>query len=229
MYANLREGFPELFVNPPGADYAILFEPDEVAAAEAAQAEELARYGMPASMAETGVVYADPYVMVLRDPVRRPSGALGTYIRAVPFGNASGVVILPVHNGRVILLRHFRHATRDWQWELPRGFGMPGADPADDARRELADELGVAAAQLHDLGTIYPDTGLTAAAVHLFLAEVAGEPRPADREEGISEVRHVSPAELAELIRDEKIKDGFTIAAYARAVLRGHLAAGPET
>jgi hypothetical protein len=33
----------------------------------------------------------------------------------------------------------------------------------------------------------------------------------------------VSPEELAGLIRDESIKDGFTITAYTRAVLRGHL------
>ncbi|WP_433726409.1 NUDIX hydrolase [Actinoplanes sp. CA-051413] len=108
----------------------------------------------------------------------------------------------------MVLVRHFRHATRNWQWELPRGFGMPGTDPADDARRELRDEIGVEAAKLHELGTIYPDTGMTAAAV---------------REEGITEIREVSPEELAGLIRDESIKDGFTITAYTRAVLRGHL------
>jgi ADP-ribose pyrophosphatase len=228
MYTVLRGSFPELFVNPPGAGFEILLDPDDIAAAQVAQAEELARDGMPASMAETGVVYMDPYVMILRDAVRRPSGALGTYIRAVPSGNAAGVVILPVHNGQVVLVRHFRHSTRDWQWELPRGFGMPGAEPADDARRELADEIGVPAVALHDLGAIHPDTGLAVTAVRLFLAEITDEPRPADTEEGITQVRHVSPTELGELIRDETIKDGFTITAYARAVLRGHLATAPR-
>jgi len=223
MYTDLREGFPELFVNPPDAGFEILLDATEVAAAENAQAEELIRYGMPATMADTGVVYADPYVMMLRDAVRRPSGDLGTYIRLVPAGNAAGVVILPIHNGRVVLVRHFRHATRNWQWELPRGFGLPGTDPADDARRELRDEIGVEAAKLHELGTIYPDTGMTAAAVRLFLAEVTEEPWAADRAEGITEIREVSPEELAGLIRDESIKDGFTITAYTRAVLRGHL------
>jgi 8-oxo-dGTP pyrophosphatase MutT (NUDIX family) len=106
---------------------------------------------------------------------------------------------------------------------------MPGTDPADDARRELRDEIGVEAVRLHELGTIYPDTGMTAAAVRLFLAEVTDEPWAADREEGITEIREVSPEELAGLIRDESIKDGFTITAYTRAVLRGHLGfSGPE-
>jgi ADP-ribose pyrophosphatase len=225
MYANLREGFPDLFVNPPGADFEILFDPADVAAAEQSQAEELAKYGMPATMAETGVVYADPFVMLLRDAVRRPGGEFGTYLRVVPFGNANGVVILPVHNGQIVLVRHFRHATRGWQWEVPRGFGLPGADPADDARRELSDEIGVQAEKLHELGVVYPDSGLTASAVHLFLAEVTDEPQVADRDEGITEVRHVSPDEMTAMIADETINDGFTINAYARAVVRGYLPA----
>ncbi|MET3422571.1 ADP-ribose pyrophosphatase [Actinoplanes tereljensis] len=224
MYASLRESFPELFVNPPGAGYEILLDPELRAAAEKFYAGQLAGYGFPAELAQTGVVYYDPWVMLLRDAVRGPSGEFGTYIRAVPFGNAEGVVILPVHDGRVVLVRHFRHATRDWQWELPRGFGLPGSEPADDARRELLEEIGAEATALHELGAIYPDTGLTSGVTRLFLAEIAGEPRPATAE-GITEVRHVSPAELGELIRDETIKDSFTINAYARAVLRGHLEA----
>jgi ADP-ribose pyrophosphatase len=223
MYDDLRESFPELFVNPPGASFVILTEPDDVAAAEEARTTELAGYGMPAFMAETGVVYFDPFFMLVRDAVRMPSGALGTYGRTISPGNASGVVILPRYGDDVVLVHHFRHATRSWHDELPRGFGLPGSDPEENARRELKEEIGVEATALHDLGGIYPDTGATGTAVRLFYAEVAEPPRAADAEEGIDSVRLVSPAELGAMIRDEAVTDGFTINAYARAVLRGLL------
>lgn len=223
MYSSLRESFPDLFANPPGASFEILVEPRDVTAAEQSRAAELAAHGMPAFMGETGVVYADPYFMVVRDAVRTPSGALGTYSRIISAGNASGVVVLPRFDDQVVLVRHFRHSTRTWHLELPRGFGMPGSDPGDDARRELREEIGVSATALHDLGVTYPDSGATGTPVRLFYAEVTEPPFAADTEEGIEAVRGVSPAELGRMIADETITDGFTMSAYSRAVVRGHL------
>ena len=223
-YDSLRESFPELFVNPPGAAFEILTEPAEITAAETARAADLAEYGMPADMAETGVVFMDPYMMIVRDAVRTRSGAYGTYGRSISPGNTSGVVVLPRVPEGVVLVDHFRHSTRSWHLELPRGFGTPGAvDAAEDARRELREEIGVAAAAMHDLGILYPDTGGTSTPVRLFLAEITETPSAADREEGIDAVRIVSPDELAALIGDATISDGYTIAAYTRAVLRGLL------
>ncbi|MFC4150468.1 NUDIX hydrolase [Micromonospora mangrovi] len=222
-YQDVREGLPELFVNPPGAPVEILLDPSDVAAAERSAADDLARVGLPASWGETGVVYMDPFVMVLRDAVRTPLGALGTYSRTVNAGNAPGVVVLPCYRGSVVLLRHFRHSTRSWHLEVPRGFGTPGGNAADDARRELLEEIGVPAARIEPLGLMFPDTGQSATEVHLFHAEIDDEPRIGDPAEGIDEVRLVTAAELAALIRDGAITDGFTMAAFTRALLRGVL------
>jgi len=224
MYADLRESRPGLFANPPGAAFEILTEPAEIESAERARAADLAASGLPAFMAETGVVYADPYFMVVRDAVRMvPSGRYGAYARMLNAGDATGVVMLPRTADGIVLVQHFRHSTRRWHLELPRGFGTPGADPVDDARRELHEEIGVEATALHDLGIVFPDSGANGTEVRLFLAEVSDPPRAADRDEGIDAIRVVPPGELGRLIRDEIITDGFTIAAYTRAVLRGFL------
>jgi ADP-ribose pyrophosphatase len=222
-YRRLQEDLPEIFVNPPGAPITLLLAPSEVAAAEEAAAERLTRSGLPAAWSETGVVYLDPWVMVLRDAVRTPTGALGTYSRTVHTGNTAGVVVLPLYRGEVVLLRHFRHSTRDWHLEVPRGFGTPGAAPAEDARRELQEEIGVVAATLEPLGMVHPDTGQSANSAHLFCAAIADAPRLADENEGIDAIRVVAPAELAALIAAGTVTDGFTIAAFTRAVLTGAL------
>ncbi|MBU2664230.1 NUDIX hydrolase [Actinoplanes bogorensis] len=223
LYRDMRDGRPELFVNPEGAPIEILFEPDDVAAAEAATAAMLAEYGLPAEWGQTGVVFMDHVITVLRDAVRMPNG-LGTYDRAVNAGNAAGVVVLPRYREQVVLIRHFRHSTREWHLEVPRGFGTPGNDDAEcDARREVQEEIGVAAAELEDLGVMYPDTGASGTPVRLFYAELDEEPVTVDEAEGITGIVLVPVAELTVMIADGTLTDGFTIAAFARAQFRGLL------
>jgi ADP-ribose pyrophosphatase len=224
-YRELRDAHPELFVNPPDAPFQILDDPADMAAAEDAAVRVLTEQGRPTSWGHTGVVFEDAYSITLRDPVRKPTGSIGTYFRRISPGNAPGVVVLPVHEGNVVLVRHFRHSTRQWHLEVPRGFGTPGSSPEEDARRELLEEIGADPTTLTSLGEVYPDTGQMATPVLLYYAEVAWI-HTAGREEGIGSLRTVTPVGLAEQIRTGEITDGFTINAYTRAVLRGLLPGG---
>ncbi|MGP3954118.1 hypothetical protein [Streptomyces sp. 7N604] len=63
-----------------------------------------------------GVVYEDAHVMLLRDPVRFPfpDGRTGTCTRSVGAIQEPGCVVLPLLGREVVLLEHFRHATRSW-------------------------------------------------------------------------------------------------------------------
>ncbi|MFJ8582533.1 NUDIX hydrolase [Micromonospora sp. NPDC093277] len=225
-YRELRARLPELFVNPSGAAVEILVDPAEVAAAERAKATALRARGLPAEWGRTGVVYQDEWVTLLRDPVRFPDGGLGTYIRSVSVGGAPGVVLLPLLDGAVVLVEHFRHATRRWHLEAPRGFGEPGVPAEEQAARELREEIGAIDARLVDLGVLNPDTGTSTDEVRLFLAEVRTVGEPEERE-GIRAVRLCRPTEVGELIRDGVINDSFTIAAWSRAFLRGLLDEAP--
>ena len=92
--------------------------------AEDRMAGLLRQVGAPAESAQFGVAFSDSFVLILRDAVRFADGSLGTYLRSVPpEGSFPGVVVLPIWQGHVLLVRHFRHATREWHLELPRGFG----------------------------------------------------------------------------------------------------------
>lgn len=221
-YRELRVRRPELFENPPDAVVEILDEPGLVAAAERAKAAALRVRGLPEEWSRTGVVYQDEYLTLLRDPVRFPGGALGTYIRALPSSGAEGVVLLPVLDGAIVLVEHFRHATRRWHLEAPRGFGERGVPADEQAARELREEIGAEPVRLVDLGLLHPDTGTSTDEVRLYLAEIA-EVGALGVEEGIRAVRTCPAGQVGELIRDGVITDGFTIAAWTRASLRGLL------
>jgi ADP-ribose pyrophosphatase len=201
-YEELRAERPELFVNPPGG-IEILTDPEAVAAAG-------------------GVVYEDPYVILLRDAVRfpGPGRVRGTYIRSISATAEPGCVILPLLDGQVVLVEHFRHATRSWQWEVPRGFGTPGLGAGENAAKELKEEIDAAVTELLPLGELHPDTGGLGSSVLLFAAriETIGG---LDTGEGIRSALTLPFADTEAMVADGRITDAFTIAVLSRARLAG--------
>ena len=223
-YSDLRKNRPDLFRNPPGSAYTIELDAAAQDTVTASQRRWMHDAGIPAEYGDVGVVYQDEYLSIVRDAVRFRDGRLGSYIRVLPTARvgAGGSVVLPLVDGGVMLARHFRHATRTWLWEAPRGFPDPGEEPADTAARELMEELGLAPVELVYLGPIHPDTGLSPSAMHIFAAQVTDDPR-ADRLEGIDEVRRLSPAELDLWIAEGRISDAPSLAAIAITRSRGLL------
>ena len=215
-YMSLVRSQPELFSNPPGAGYEILLRETEIRQAEEHMAEVLRQAGAPPEWAQVGVAFRDQYVLLLRDAVRFPDGSLGTYIRSVsPGGSFIGVVTLPIWQGQVILIRHFRHSTRTWHIEIPRGFGSD-QDATQSARRELTEEIGAADIQFVKLGEAYPDTGIGSSPVAFFLASIGSFGRP-QAHEAITDILPTPVAEFERMIRDGELTDGYLLTAYGLA------------
>jgi ADP-ribose diphosphatase len=226
--------WPRLFENLPDAHYEILVDPELVAEAESSERDYLHSQGLPESWSRTGVVYEDPYLIVLRDAVRAPDGSLGTHVRTVPARGAAGAAVIPLLDSKVVLLRHFRHATRRWHLEIPRGFGEEGVSPADQARQELREEIGAEADDLLYLGGFHTNTGAASDQVELFLAKISAL-GSLQTDEGIDAVEILTPQQLACLIDGNgpggnlaAITDSFTIGAFTRAWLRGLLPGLPS-
>lgn len=223
-YQKLRAERPHMFVNPPDAPIEIML--DESSQDEAAELAAQAQrdHGLPEEYGEVGVVYEDPYMKLVKDAVRFASGKLGTYIRAAVANNGEPVVVLPVTpDGRIVVARQFRHASREWHWEAPRGYGEPDTDGAANAARELREELGVDAREVMLLGWMDESTDRK---VGVYLARISalsehlGE-HAAD--EGISAARAVTAPELEGMIASGEICDAYTLSAYALARASGAL------
>jgi ADP-ribose pyrophosphatase len=225
-YFELAQEQPAWFRNPDAADpvgYEILLNRGDIDAAEAARAGELQRQNYPPEWAQVGVVFEDQYLRVLRDAVRKPGRRLGTYIRIVaPANGGIGVAILPLWDDKVVLVDHHRHATRERHLEMPRGFGEPGTSWEDNARRELQEEIGANPIQVVDLGYLHTNTGISSERVQLVFARIQSLGGP-EQAEGIAAIVTLSIAQLEDRIAGGIITDSFTIAAYARARLRGFL------
>ena len=218
-YRELARAHPEKFVNPDGEIHEILHHPDLIAKAQEDVRSSRARCGFAVSDTRVGVIADDPYMTLLRDAVRFPDGSLGLYHRVlVP----QGAAVLPLMGDKVVLIRQFRHATRRWHYEMPRGIATSEHDVESDARRELEEEIGAVPRTLVPLGILHTSTGMTAEVMHLFLARIDGYGEP-DRAEGIASIECLGLDEFEAMIAAGDITDGATIVGFARAKLRGLL------
>lgn len=103
------------------------------------------------------------------EQVRLPNGQVAELEIAHHPGGAAVVAIDA--EGRVCLLRQFRHAAGGWLTELPAGKLDGGEPPLECARRELAEEAGVSARQWEKLGEFFSSPGVLTEVIHLFLAQ----------------------------------------------------------
>jgi len=223
-YQTLITNFPSLFSNR-GALIRIITDPIYISNWREQKRNKLAAAGKPPHWADIGIVLDDPYTFVIRDLVEFPDGRRGGYFRILnraDLQGGQGVVVLAEMNSKYLLLHLFRHPTRSWSYEVPRGFGEPGVLAEQQAKNEIEEEVGGEIEELFDLGIYHSNTGLEGNKVKLFYAKLKSVGKPA-KAEGIESLLWVSLAELEEMIANTKITDGFTIAAYTRAKLRGLL------
>lgn len=158
---------------------------------------------------------------IFLDDVENPNGEIvRNYLVVAPkikTGDlVTGVAVLPVIDGKLGLLRIYRHAIQRHLWEVPRGFIDPGESDRKSALRELEEETGLSCvdADLESLGIFAPEPGMLAARVHLFVAHRCRAVRPFSGEEfGHREFRLFEPAQLSDLHETGEIQDSSTLIA----------------
>jgi 8-oxo-dGTP pyrophosphatase MutT (NUDIX family) len=126
------------------------------------------------------------------------------------------LVIALTPDGRVVLVRQYRHGIQKVVLETPGGVLDGDESPEQAAQRELREETGFAADRVRLLGTMMPNPAINDAYCHVVLAEgcrPAGAPRP-DALEQIEVVLRPF-AQIAEMIRSGTICHALVIAAFS--------------
>jgi len=166
--------------------------------------------GKTAKVLSSATIYNGPVFGIRRDEVIEPSGVRVT--REV-ITHPGSVVVLPVlPDGRILLIRQYRHATRQYLWELVAGRMDPGETPKLAAARELIEETGFRAKRMRVFLDVFPTPGFLEERMFILLAEglTAGEAEPEEDEKIIS--RAYSCQQLEGMIRRGKLRDAKSIA-----------------
>src|ERR1700689_2028497 len=130
-----------------------------------------------------------------QDRVADPSGILTT--REI-IAHPGSVVVLPVlADGRIVLIRQYRHAAGQYLWELVAGHKEPHEDPITGAHRELLEETGYTAKRIRKLLEVFPSPGLLGERMDIFLAEglTKGKAQPEDDEQITQKIISLREAE----------------------------------
>jgi len=124
-----------------------------------------------------------------------------------------GVTLVALDDdGRVLLVRQYRHATGRWLLELPAGTLDPGETPEVCAEREMQEETGYRPKRIERLGGFYTAPGFLTEYLHVYLCTELVESRLQGDEDTIHVERLALP-EVLRLIAAGEIEDAKTSAA----------------
>ena len=131
----------------------------------------------------------------------------------------TGVAVVPIFNGKIVLQRIHRHAVNRTQIEVPRGFVDSDEEPHHAALRELAEELGLKCELLSliPLGFVTPEASTIAGRTALFAAtscEVSE--MQLENELGLGASELLSMEDVQRLIETMELEDVTTVIALRR-------------
>lgn len=148
--------------------------------------------------------------------VIHPGGAPGTYgvirIRRVAVG------VLPIDDaGFVHLVGQWRFPLGRYSWEIPEGGAEPGEDALACARRELAEETGLAAASLEKILEMDLSNSLTDERAVIFLATELSQGEAAPEPTEVLRRRRAPFLDVLARVVDGRIRDSMSVAAVLAA------------
>jgi 8-oxo-dGTP pyrophosphatase MutT (NUDIX family) len=170
-------------------------------------------------------------VMALRvDEVGMPGGRHA--VREVIEHPGAVAVVALDDEERVTLIHQYRHPVRRRLWELPAGLlDVHGEDPLITARRELAEEAGLAARDWSVLVDVSPSPGFTDESIRVYLArELSPVDRLADTgdEEADLVVQRFALADAVRMVLAGEIVNSSTVGGILAARLVCEGAAQPR-
>ena len=190
--------------------------PHELFTGNLADGEQLTDAPAQWPVAESTIVHDTPYAQVRTDHIVDPSGQSHARIVVKPNG-AVGVLALD-RQDRVLLVQQYRHPVGQRMLELPAGtLDVAGEASLDAARRELAEEADVTAANWSRLLIAHASPGYSSEAWEVFLATDLAPVDDADRtvreaEEADMDHWWLPFGEALDAVADGRITDAMTVA-----------------
>ena len=157
---------------------------------------------------------------VHEDITELPDGSPGLYgwIEKPP-----SAIVVALSDDGVWLVEQFRHPVGERFWEFPQGSWEDATPESAEAlaRAELAEETGLRAGRLENLGRLYFAYGMSNQSVDVWRATdlAPGERALESTEQGLI-ARRFPMAEVDRMVRSNEIKDAASVAAWHLAAPR---------
>ena len=169
---------------------------------------------------ESTYLFNVPWLTVRMDKCLTPGGKVipSFYVNEYPdWANAFCLT----KDGKVVMVRQYRHGLGEEGIELPGGVVEEGESMEDGVKRELLEETGYRFDNIEYLGNISANPSTTNNLMHMFLAtggEKVAEQSLDEAEE--VEVVYYTIAEIKQLLKDHKIMQSLHVNCIFYALAR---------
>jgi ADP-ribose pyrophosphatase len=153
-------------------------------------------------------------VKVVHDSIELPDGRQS--LREVVLHPGGVCVACKDEQGDFLLVEQYRYVFQSELLEFPAGKLEHAEDPLDAAKRELIEEVGYEALEIHALGQLYPSVGYLSEVIHLYYVPKAKYIGQKLDDQEFLNVKRYPLSELSQLVLKNELKDAKTIALIHR-------------
>ena len=184
-------------------------------------------HGTPWAVTSETIVYDNPWITLTEYQTIAPTGRPALYGKVAFKNRAIGIV--PLHaDGTVTLVGQNRFPHANYSWEIPEGGAPLDEDPLDGAKRELAEEVGLQAADWRLILTLELSNSITDEFCHGYLAlDLTPTATAPDETEDLAMVR-VPFGQALDAALSGHMPDSLTVALLLRVhhmAVKGELSA----
>lgn len=146
----------------------------------------------------------EPYIVLRKDVCKQSNGKIvpAYYVAELPMS----VIIFPVVDNKVMLIKQYRHPVEEVLWELPGGFSENNESGTDAALRELEEETGYKFSRVKELGKTAANPGILNNYTYLFIAEGSYEKTKQQQDDNEDiQIQFFSFEELIKMVKKNEI------------------------
>ncbi|PWT80894.1 MAG: NUDIX hydrolase [Acidobacteria bacterium] len=167
------------------------------------------------------LISAPPWLEVFQEKVRLPSGRLIEDFYRVITPDFSVVVAVTL-DGRLLMVRGYRHGPQRICLSAPAGLIEPGESPLVAAQRELLEETGYSSSEWVSLGSFTVDSNRQCGTAHIFLAKNTVQIATVKKDDAEElEVELIRPQDFLQAIRGSDVSTLATVGAISLAIAYG--------
>ncbi|MBS1788439.1 MAG: NUDIX hydrolase [Acidobacteria bacterium] len=173
---------------------------------------------MPRQLIESEQIFNGAVFAIERDRLKEENGF--EIVREV-VRHPGGAGCLPLFDdGRIALVKQYRHPAKCELLEIPAGKIEAGETPMESAARELEQEIGFRAGRIEPLADFYSTPGFCEERLHVYLAtKLTPVEQNLDHDEFV-EVVYLSLVEAVAMVARNEFDDSKTIIALLLAAQR---------
>jgi ADP-ribose diphosphatase len=116
------------------------------------------------------IVAKSQFFRVERVDLEFSNGATRQFERMAGQGRGAVMIVPITADNQLLLIREYGAGTHSYQLGFPKGLIDPGESPLEAANRELQEEVGYAANELHDIHTVGMAPTFFNARMHIVIA-----------------------------------------------------------